>query len=62
LPYYKGFARIRLRYLGNFKFLIGRSGRPSHESNYYSILYFVIADPHQRARGEGAPIESDRLK
>jgi len=27
--------------------LIGRSGRPSHESNNYSILYFVIADPHQ---------------
>jgi len=42
--------------------LIGRSGRPSHESNYYSILNFLIADPHQRARGEGAPIESDRLK
>src|SRR5690242_18800941 len=29
-----------------FLFLIGSSGRPSHESNYYSILYFVIAGPH----------------
>src|SRR5690349_24298532 len=46
LPYNNAFARIRLRYLGNFLFLIGSSGRPSHESNYYSILYFVIAGPH----------------
>src|ERR1043166_8877161 len=46
LPYNNAFARIRLRYLGNFFFLIGSSGRPSHESNNYSILHLVIADPH----------------
>src|ERR1043166_9699320 len=46
LPYNNAFARIRLRYLGNFLFLIGSSGRPSHESNNYSILHLVIADPH----------------
>src|SRR5215203_5217960 len=56
-----GFARISARYLGNFKLLIGSSGRPSHESNYYSILHILIADPQPRGRAAKAllsnPIE-----
>ena len=37
-----------------FKLLIGSSGRPSHESNNYSILHFLIADPQPRGRAAKA--------
>jgi len=42
--------------------LVGAPEVLRHESNYYSILHFLIATRTTRARGEGAPIESDRLK
>jgi len=54
LPYNNAFARIPFRYLGNFQIFDSSSGRPSHESNYYSILYFLIADPQPRGRAAKA--------
>jgi hypothetical protein len=64
---YCGAARIIHAHPCDFTFLIGSSGRPSHESNVYAILNFFQVEPAPELAGFAAkallsnPITTTRL-